>query len=222
MNPVIRQLASKELYVHRWTVGSGALAGVLSLFVAAHGRIGFNIGILAWLTAVVAAGAILVMHGVFTERKENGLLFVLGLPIDPAGYVRSKLVGLGLAFLLCWAPTTGAVIALVLIDPDISDGLLPLAVLLSVYLLTNFVILLSWVLAARSEALATAGVIITNMSVSVFIFTVFAIPGIGEGFETPHPDWSPAFWAVLGAELAVAALAILSLLLLAARRRDLV
>ena len=42
----------------------------------------FNIGMLIWLTTIVAFGVVLAMLGIATERKDRALQFVLSLPLS--------------------------------------------------------------------------------------------------------------------------------------------
>jgi ABC-2 type transport system permease protein len=222
MSAVIRRLVVKELYLNRWLMTVGAVAGLASAAIASHGRVGFNVGALTWLTTVIAVGIMLALNGVVNERKEQALLFVLSLPLSPAGYVRAKLAGLGLCFLVPWAASTAAAVLLVLADEDIPDGLLPYTLLLSVYLLVNFSVVLCGTLLATSEAVVTATVIGTNMSVSLYMFTIVNVRGIGGNLEAARAVWSGPVWVVLAVEAAVLGIAAVLPLIFAARRRDFV
>ena len=222
MSAVIRRLVAKELYLNRWLMAVGVVAGLASAVIASQGRVGFNVGALTWLTTVIAVGIMLALNGVVNERKERALLFVLSLPLSPAGYVRAKLAGLGLCFLVPWAASTAAAVVLVLADADIPNGLLPYTSMLSLFLLTNFAVVLCGTLLATSEAVVTATVIGTNMSVSLFMFTIVSVPGIGAHLEAVRPVWSGPVWIVLAVELAVLGIAVVLPLIFAARRRDFV
>ncbi len=222
MKTVVRRLVAKELYLNRWPIAAGAVAGLASALLASNGRLGFNVGALTWLTTVIAIGVLLAYNGVQNERKEQALLFVLSLPLSPAGYVRAKLVGLGLCFLVPWASSSAGAIALVLVDDDVPNGLLPYTLMLCLYLLANFAVFLCGTLLATSDALVTATIIGTNMSVSLYMFTVVNLPGIGENLHAQRPVWSGSVWAVLAAEAAVLGIAVVLPLILAARRRDFV
>lgn len=222
MRTVIRRLVLKELYLHRWLIAPGVVAGLASALVASTGRLGFNVGALTWLTTVIAVGIMLALNGVFNERKEHALLFVLSLPLSPAGYVRAKLVGLGLCFLVPWACASAGAIVLVLADDGIPNGLLPYTLMLCLYLLANFSVVLCGTLLATSEALVTATIIGTNMSVSLYMFTIVNVRGIGENLHALSPVWSGSVWIVLAAEAAILGIAIVLPLIFAARRRDFV
>jgi ABC-2 type transport system permease protein len=217
---LMRQLIAKEFFLYRWMLLGATAAGLAGLGMAATGEIGFNVGFIVWLTAVIALGVMLALFGVASERKERSLLFVLSLPISGADYIRAKLLGLFLCFLLPWLVLSGGALALVLAMPGIADGLLPYTVLLCVFLLLNFTIVLSTALHLHSEAAMGGVIVLTNMSVSLYMAALGRLPGIGPHMQQPVPAWNATFWLALAAEMA-ATLFVLSLpLLIAARRRD--
>jgi hypothetical protein len=222
MNIVVRKLIAKELYVNRWFLAGGALAGVASALIAALGKTGFNIGGLTWLTTIIASGVMLALYGIMYERKEQALQFVLSLPLSIGGYVRAKMLGLMACFLVIWVASCAAALLLVIVDDGIPDGFLPYAVLLGVFMLANFAVVLCGATHAKSEALNSAVIIVTNMGVSIFMFTVGPLPDIAQHMWGPTPVWNATFWTVLGCELAVLVIAFTLPFLLAARRRDFV
>jgi hypothetical protein len=220
MNIVIRKLIAKEFHVNRYIVAGASAGGVLSVLICALGKTGFNIGSLMWITVVIANGVMLALYGVMTERKERSLLFVLSLPLSIADYVRAKMLGLGLCFFIPWLVASAAAVTLVLVKGDIPDGLVPYTVLLSVYMLANFLVLLCWTLHVNSEAWISASIVITNMGVSVYMFVIGAQPGLQKYIWSPTPVWNETAWTILIVELGVIALAFTLPFFLAARRRD--
>jgi ABC-2 type transport system permease protein len=217
---LMRQLIAKEFFLYRWMLAGATAGGLAGLAIAAMGEIGFNIGFIVWITAVIALGVMLALFGVATERKERSLLFLLSLPLSPGDHVKAKLIGLFACFLAPWAVMSGGALALIKAMPGIPDGLLPFAVLLCVYLLLNFAAVLSAVLHIHSEAAMGGVIIVTNMSVSLVMTGLGRLPGIGAHMQQPVPAWNATFWLALAAEVA-ALLLVLSLpLLFAARRRD--
>ncbi|HBK46757.1 MAG TPA: hypothetical protein DDZ67_10065 [Xanthomonadaceae bacterium] len=220
MSIVVRKLVLKELYLNRWTMASAAAGAALAAFVCAFGRTAFNVGALAWMTALIACGVMLAIYGVMNERKEQSLQFVLSLPISIRQYVFAKTVGLLLSYLVPWAVATASAVALVLLSPDVGDGLLPYVALLCGFLLANFAVVLCGALHARSEAVVSGVIILTNMAVSLFLFTVGALPGIRDHMWGQVPVWNGTVRNVLLVELAVLVAAAVLPLLTAARRRD--
>ncbi len=220
MNSLTRRLIAKDLYLQRGLIGIAVVAGLVSLVIAAEGRMRFNIGVLGWITTVIALGIMVAMQGLVNERKERAQLFVLSLPLSHGDYVRVKMLALLACYVPAWLVLSVAAVALMLVMPNLPDGMVPYTVLLSVYMLTNFAVVLSGALHTSSEGVLTALIIVTNMCVSVFIFVIFAIRGIADHFQGPTPVWNDAFWTVLGIELLVFALAVCLPYLIAARRRD--
>jgi ABC-2 type transport system permease protein len=220
VNTITRMLIAKELHQHRWLIATVLLSAVVSLGIATRGMMQFNVGVLVWLSAIIALGVILVLTGTTNERKERSLLYVLSLPLSGGDYVRVKLLSLLACFVFAWLLLAAGSLALVLFDPDIPDGMLPYGVLLNVYLLANFTVLLCAGLHLRSEGLMTIVVITTNMGVTVYMFTVGATPALHDHMFGAAPVWNSAFWTVLVIELAVTAAALVLPLLVAARRRD--
>lgn len=220
MSIITRKLIAKELYVNRWMVAGGAISGVASVLIATLGQTGLNIGSLAWLTTIIAVGVMLALYGIMNERKEHALLFVMSLPLSIADYVRAKVIGLALCFLVVWLTSSAAALLLVFAKASIPDGIAPYTILLCVFMLANFGVVLCATLQARTEAFTTATIVITNMGVSIFMFTVGPLPGIARHMWAPAPVWGDTFWTVLGCELAVLAIAFTLPFFLAARRRD--
>jgi ABC-2 type transport system permease protein len=220
MNVVVRKLVAKELYVNRWFVAGAAIPAALSAFACSFGEAAFNIGALTWLTTVIAFGVMIALYGVMNERKEQSLQFVLSLPLSVGEYVFAKLAGLLLCYAVVWLVASGSAIAMVLLAPSVPDGLLPYTVLLCVFMFANFAVVLCAALHARTEAITTAAIIVTNMAVSVFMFTVGALPSLKAHMLGAAPVWNETFFNVLIVELIVFAIAVALPLATAARRRD--
>ncbi|MDI4632263.1 ABC transporter permease [Pelomonas sp. V22] len=220
MNTVMRKLVLKELYLYRWLLIGVVAAGFVGLVVAAGGEVAFNVGFLLWMTALIALGVMLALFGVSQERKDRALLFVMSLPLSPRDYVRAKLLGLLLCFFIPWALLTAGAATLILLMPGIPDGLLVYALLLCFYLLLNYVLVLCSALHVSSDAGMGGVIILTNMSVTLFMMGVGRLPEIAAHMLSPTPVWSLSFWQVLGAEIGITLLLLCLPLCFAARRRD--
>jgi ABC-2 type transport system permease protein len=220
MNVVARRLIAKELHVYRWLIVGAVAAIVVSLLVCSLGKTGFSIGSLTWLTTIIALGVMLALYGIMNERKEQSLPFVLSLPLSIADYVRAKMLGLALCFLVVWLTASVGALLLIFSVDSIPDGLAPYTVLLSVFMLANFSVVLCGTLHAQSEAMTSAIIIVTNMGVSIFMFTIGPLPGIQKSMLQAVPVWNSTFWTVLVCELVVLAIAFAIPFFVAARRRD--
>jgi len=220
MNIVVRKLIAKELHVNRWFIAGGVIAGVAAVLVATLGKAAFNIGSLVWLTTIIAAGVMFAIYGVWIERKEHSLQFVLSLPLSTAQYVQAKVLGLFASFLIVWSAASGAALLLVFWSSAVPDGLAPYVVLLCMFMLANFSLVICGAMHVRSEAMSSALIVVTNMGVSIFMFTVGPMPGIQQHIWSARPVWNATFWTVLGCELAVLLITFILPFFFAARRRD--
>jgi len=220
IDTVTRKLIAKELYVYRWLIVGGMAASVVSLIVCSLGKLGFSIGSLTWLTTIIALGVMLALYGIMNERKEQSLSFVLSLPLSIADYVRAKMLGLLLCFLAVWLVASLGAMVLVFTVDSIPDGLAPYTVLLCFFMLANYSVVLCGTVHAQSEALTSAVIVITNMGVSIFMFTIGPLPGLQQHMWQSVPVWNSTFWTVLTCELAVLVIAFALPFVFAARRRD--
>lgn len=220
MNIVTRKLVAKELYVNRWFIAIGSIAGVLSVLICTTSKVGFNIGALTWITTIVVIGVMLALYGIMNERKENSLLFVLSLPLSIPDYVRAKQLGLAVCFVIPWAISSAAALIFVIAHPGAPDGLLPYLVLLCAFMLANFSVVLCGTLHARSESVVSAVIVVTNMAVTLFMFLIGGLGDINSHMWGPVPVWNQTFWTVLCIEGITLICAFTLPYFVAARRRD--
>jgi len=220
MNMLSRKLIAKDFYLFRWLIIGSTIAGLIGLAIAAEGKVRFNIGMLLWLTTLVAFGVVLVMLAIASERKERQLQFVLSLPLSHGDYTRIRVIGLLLCFMVPWAVLSLGAVSLIAIMPNLPDGLMPFAVLMSGFFLANYSVVLSSALHTASEGLMTAVIIVTNMNITLFIFLIGALPSLNDHLQGPVAVWNGTFWIVLGAEIAVLLVTLALPYLFAARRRD--
>jgi hypothetical protein len=160
MNTLARKLIATDFFLHRWLIVGSTVAGLVGLVVAAEGKVRFNVGMLMWLTTLVA------------------------------------------------------------IMPNLPDGLMPFAVLLSGFFLANYSVVLSTALHTASEGVMTLVIIVTNMGITLFIFMIGALPSLNDHLQEPVAVWNSTFWIVLGAEFATLLVTLSLPYLIAARRRD--
>lgn len=222
MNMLARKLIAKDFFLYRWLIIGSSVAGLIGLLIAAEGKVRFNIGMLTWLTTIVAFGVVLVMLAIASERKERQLQFVLSLPLSHGDYIRIRVFGLLLCFMVPWAVLSAGAVTLIAVMPNLSDGLLPFAVLMSGFFLANYSLVLCGALHTASEGVMTLVIIVTNMNVTLFIFLIGALPSLNDHLGSPVPVWNSTFWIVLGAEFATLLITLSLPYFIAARRRDFV
>lgn len=221
MNPLTQKLIARELHMHRWMIGGSIVAGLAGLaFVARGGSVNFNVGFLIWLTTIVAFGVVVAMFGIASERKERVMNWVLSLPIAHGDYIRTKVLALLLCFFVVWFTLSVAALALVAVNPDLPDGLLPFAVLLCAFMLGNYSFVVCSALHLRSEGPMTIVIVVHNIAITLFMFAVVTIQDISRYMQGPVAVWNSAFWTVLAVELTVFLLLFTLPFLVAARRRD--
>ena len=220
MNTLARKLIAKDFFLHRWLIIGSTVAGLVGLVIAAEGRIRFNIGMLLWLTTIVAFGCVLSMYAIANERKERALQFVLSLPLSHNDYVRIRVVGLLFCFVVPWAILTAGAVALVLVMPNLPDGMIVPVLLLCGFLLANYSIVLCAALHTASEGLMSIVIVVTNMNITLFIFLIGGLPALHVQLSAPAPAWNSAFWTVLAVEAATLLVTLSLPYIFAASRRD--
>ncbi len=216
---LVLRLAAKDVYLNRQMMIAVLVAGLASLILAGTGNIGYSIGSISFITAVMAFAVVLAMFNIAQERKERGVLFVLSLPLAPQDYVRAKLLGTALTFFIPWVVLTVGALVVVTVT-RIPDGLLPMTLLLLVYFLCTFSVMVAVALIVSSDAKTTLWIIITNMSVTLFMVGIGRMPGIGGQEGSATPLWSGPFFAVLAAELTLIVIALAVPLYYHSRKRD--
>ena len=221
MNSLTYKLIAKDFQQHRLLIAGTIAIGLVSLFVAGAGTpLLFNIGMLCWITAIAAYGCVIAMLGISSERKERALLFVLSLPLEYRDYIRLKLFGVMLCYLVPWAALSAGAVVLILVQPGMPDGILPFTILLCGFLLNNFSMVLSCALFARSEGFITLLIIVHNIAISLFIFLVGPIPAFRNHLQDASPTWGPDFWMLLAIEAAALFVIFTLPYFVAGRRRD--
>ena len=206
-NRTIARLIAKDFHLNRWFMAGVVVSGLVSLLIASTGRVGFNIGSVSFITTLVAFGVILAMYGCFTERKEKTALFVLSLPLSTAEYVKAKVLGMLTVYLVPWTILTGGAVVLFLVTP-IPDGMVTPTLLLSVFYLAIFCVVVAVTLSTTSEAVASITIILTNMSVTFFMFAIFGNSTIAQDAKSDVVVWSAPVLTLLAGEALCIALAL--------------
>lgn len=223
---VVRRLVAKDLYFFRWLIVGTLVTGVASLALSSlvggdPQKSGPNVGILIFMTTVIAFGIFVAMFGILKERQDKSQLFVLSLPVSPAQYSFAKTCAALVAFLAPWGALTAGVFAVTALSGEPMGGM-PFFVVMMTFFLCNFCILLALVVISKSELVAVAGILVTNLSVTLFLVQVGRLPGVAEHSAGEFAVWSPTILAVLAIEIAVIALALGLALWFPSRKKDFV
>jgi hypothetical protein len=222
---VLVRLIAKDLYLHRWLIAGTVAAGVATLALTGRGGAGsdggLDLGFLLYLTTLITFGILVPMLGILKERQDSSRLFVLSLPVSPAGYAVAKVVSAFAIFLVPWLALTGGVVALTLAT-DRPDGALPFFVAMMGFLFGNFATLTALVATAKSELWAIAGILVTNVSVTPFLIHLGKLPGVAGRTRDAVATWSPEILSLLAIEGAWILAALALAFWLPTRRRDFV
>lgn len=217
---MIETLVRKDLHINRVFIIGSSLAGLVSVLVSSSGDLGFTIGSIMFITNLVAVGIFVGLYGVVQEREKRTHIFIFSLPVSTREYYRAKLLSALLSFIVPWAISGVAAIVAVLLRAGLPDGMVPFLVLLLGFFLHNFSIFLSVSLVTQKELWVVATILLTNMSISLFMPLVSSIASIGDNTEGPVAVWSSEVFIILAVELAVV-VAVLTIALTAlARKKD--
>ncbi len=219
---LFRQLIGKDLYMTRFLLVGAVISGLGSLALCTRGPVGFTFGSITFMTTLIALGVMSAMYGVFEERKDRSYLFILSLPLSGHDYVKAKMVGSLLTFMIPWAILTIATLAMLSLSPGIPHGLAPMGLLVCFYTLLNTCVLIAVTLLVRSEGLVAGCIVLTNLLVSFFLFTIARIPGIAGKQTAMTADWNESVLIVLIVLLVLIGCAIALPLRAYSRKRDLV
>ena len=147
---IFGQLALKDLYLTRWIVLGSIAAGAISLAMMPFDVVAFYVGSVSFVCVLIVLNIFLVTSSVMQEKKDKVRLFVLSLPISPAQYTLAKMAANLIAFLVPWLSLTAASLVVIAMT-GIPDGLMPIAVAVSTYILSYFCVLLSVAIVSESQ-----------------------------------------------------------------------
>src|SRR5262245_1361248 len=113
---IVSRLIAKDLYLYRWLIVGALIAGMASLFISRYSggdnvTTGLNVGILMFMSTVIAFGIAISMIGILKERQDKSQLFVLSLPVSTRQYSIAKVGAALIAFLVPWFVLTAGVFA---------------------------------------------------------------------------------------------------------------
>ena len=217
---LMMRLIAKDWYLSRVPLMLIALAGVVSTGLLYSGKTAGLAGLISALISLVFLSILIPQLTVMNERKQGNLAFVMSLPISPAEYTMSKVLGNLSAFVLLWAAIAGAVLGTIAFIPG-AGGVIPLGVVAALAPFVSFCLLLSVAIVTESELLSMVTIGIANVAYSFWWF-LFRLPGFGENLKSPVPVWSGAILTIIGAQISVILLALTLTFYLQSRKTDFV
>lgn len=223
---IVGPLIAKDLYLYRWLIAVALFAGVASLVVSGFSEgdnvsTGVNVGFLLFMTTIIAYGVFIPMIGILKERQDKSQLFVLSLPVSPGQYSMAKVLAALIAFLVPWLVLTVGVVVATALSGKPSGGI-PFFVAMMTFFLVNFCVLLTLIVITMSEGWAIAGILITNVSVTLFLFKISRLPGIARHAQDAAATWSPTILCLLAIEIFLILLSLGLAFSLPSRKKDFV
>ena len=219
---LVSRLIAKDLYLYRWLIVASAVAGFASLLFWEGARGGVNLGLILFITSLVALGIFIVMNGVLKERQDRSILFVLSLPISTMQYTIAKISGALIAFLIPWLGLLIAMVALTAVSDEAPNGGIPYFVAMMAFFLSNFCVLLTVLIVTGSEKWAVAGILGTNITIPVYLPFVANLSGVREYIGGHTAAWTPTIVTIISIEAAVSTLAVALAFFVSSRKKDFV
>lgn len=189
-----------------WQIGSGAIA------------IG---GIVAFFVVLIMLG-IVPMTMIVNERKKQTLAFIMSLPVTATQYAIAKIATAVGMFLVPWLLLVGIALSLIIGRGDIPNGIIPLALILTLIPLVGFLIQTSVAIVSESETRSVFTMGAVNISYSFVWVAISVTPALTRDIGADVPIWNETVLSVLGGEAAAIAGVVALALWLQSRKRDFV
>ena len=173
------------------------------------------------ICTIVILNIVVVMTSIVQERKDKVQLFMLSLPVSTGQYTAAKLTANAIAFVGPWVALTAAV-AVVIDVSALPNGSLPFLLTVLVYLLLYYCVLAGVGLASDSTGWHTTVITVGNVSVNFLIPWLLSRPSVYRHRTGPAAVWTGDIMAIIGIELAAAAIALGLGLYVRSRRTDFV
>ncbi len=215
---IVGRLILKDWYLSRVPLTLIAIAGAVSTVLLYQGEAAGSAGIISALISLVFLSILIPQLTVVNERKQQNLAFVMSLPISPAEYTMSKVLGNLSAFVALWAAIVGAVLGTIAFVPG-AGGVLPLGVIGALAPFVAFSLLLAVAIVTESELLSMVTMGVTNVAYSFWWF-LFRLPGLEEDLKSPVPIWSATVLTIIGGQIAVIVLSFVLTFYFQSRKRS--
>ena len=219
---IVVQLALKDFYLSRWVVITSLAAGAVSLAVAPLDPVAFYVGSVSFICVLIVLNIFLVMSGVTQEKKDKVRLFVLSLPVSTTQYTLAKVAANFAAFALPWLLLTGGCLVLIALTA-IPDGLMPIALAVSTYLLGYYCVLLGVSVATESQMWPSVVILCGNIGVNLLIPMLFRTESGRAYLASPDVvSWGSDIVATIALQLAAGVLGLTIGIVRQTRKRDFV
>lgn len=196
----------KRLIIKDWELMQKAIAAYMGAGIIIIGIMGmataitFNIGAILMITLLIVIGARTSIESTVNEKKDQTLAFILSLPITAQDYAFAKLLANLVLYLVPWLILVLGML-LVIVSTPIYNGVIPLVILVSVYILAAYCCYLATALLTYSEGYTIAVMVVTNLLLNGFIILIMRLPEINQTLEAATASWNAVSLTILAVEL---------------------
>jgi ABC-2 type transport system permease protein len=220
---VVRALIWSDWRRHRLQILLSIAGGVLGLvLLQVGGEMPTVLGSTWFFIALIVLGSMLPMSNVINERKKQTLPFLMSLPLSITQYTAAKTISTVGMFLVPWVTLVVAAVSFIVARQSIPDGIVPIALILSLLTFVGFCVIAGVAMVSESEGWTIAGTVISNSSYGFGWYLLMRNPSIRGDMGSPSPIWSTDVLTILGAEFAAIALILGLTFYLQSRKRDFV
>ena len=194
----------KRLIVKDWQLLKKSLAAYMLGGVVIIGMMGmatplmFNTGAILMITLMIVIGARSAIELVVNEKKDQTLAFMMSLPLTAQDYALAKLGANLTLYLVPWLLLVVGML-LVIVSSALPNGVIPLVVLVSLFILLSYCCYLATALLTYSEGYTVTVMIITNLLLNGFILWIIRMPAVHKTLEAPTASWNSTTLSLLAA-----------------------
>ena len=206
---MIKRLVLKDWELMKKTIAAYMVAGIITIGIMGMAtEITFNVGGILMITLLIVIGSRSAIESVVNEKKDQTLPFILSLPVSAQDYAFAKLLSNLVLYFVPWLILVLGMLAVIVSTP-IYNGVIPLVVMVSVYILASYCCYLGTALLTYSEGMTVAVMIVTNLLLNGFIIGLMILPEINQSFGAPTASWNSMSLGILLAEILFIALVLL-------------
>ena len=196
---MIKHLVMKDWELMKKSIAAYMLAGIVTLGIMGMATaITFNIAAILMITLLIVIGARSAIESIVNEKKEQTLPFILSLPVTPQDYAFAKLLSNLVLYFVPWLILVLGMLVIIVSTP-IYNGVIPLVILVSAYILAAYCCYLATALLTYSEGFTISVMIVTNLLLNGFIILIMRLPELNQTFEAATASWNATSLLILAA-----------------------
>jgi ABC-2 type transport system permease protein len=196
---MIKHLVMKDWELMKKSIAAYMLAGIVTLGIMGMATaITFNIAAILMITLLIVIGARSAIESIVNEKKEQTLPFILSLPVTAQDYAFAKLLSNLVLYFVPWLILVLGML-LIIVSTPIYNGVIPLVILVSAYILAAYCCYLATALLTYSEGFTISVMIVTNLLLNGFIILIMRLPELNQTFEAATASWNGTSLLILAA-----------------------